>query len=208
MAKQLVFVFARAPRYGAVKTRLARDIGALATLRFYRFVLARLVRRLKNDRRFEIVLAVTPDSAVREQGLWPSGVRVVGQGPGELGPRMMRVLRSAGVGPAVIVGSDIPGVTASHIARAFTELGRKQYVLGPARDGGYWLIGARHPPQIREHSLSGVRWSSAFALSDTAARLGDVAVLADVLDDVDDGTAYVRMRRHASTSRVTSPSFW
>lgn len=206
MAKHQVFVFARAPRYGAVKTRLARDIGAAETLRFYRVVLARLVRRLKNDGRFEIVLAVTPDCAVRERGMWPSGVRVVGQGAGDLGRRMMRVLRFAGPCPAVIVGSDIPDVTASHIARAFTALGGKKYVLGPAGDGGYWLIGAQHPPQIREHALSGVRWSSAFALSDTAARLGDVAVLADVLDDVDDGTAYVRMRRHASTSRVTSPS--
>ena len=108
MAKQLVFVFARAPRYGAVKTRLARDIGALATLRFYRFVLARLVRRLKNDRRFEIVLAVTPDSAVREQGLWPSGVRVVGQGPGELGPRMMRVLRSVKVPRSLVNTPAVP----------------------------------------------------------------------------------------------------
>ena len=198
MAKPVVFVFARAPRYGAVKTRLARDIGAAETLRFYRLVLARLVRRLKNDGRFEIVLAVTPDRAVRERGMWPSGIRFVGQGPGELGPRMMRVLRSAGPCPAVIVGSDIPGLTASHITRAFTELGRKKYVLGPARDGGYWLIGARHPPQIREHALSGVRWSSAFALRDTAARLGDVAILADVLDDVDDGTAYGQMRRHSN----------
>ena len=49
-------------------------------------------------------------------------------------------------GPVVVIGSDIPGITARHIAEAFRLLGRHAFVFGPARDGGYWLVGARRRP--------------------------------------------------------------
>lgn len=194
MAKPLVVIFARAPRYGAVKTRLARDIGAVETLRFYRTTLARLARRL-NDPRFEVVLAVTPDASARERGLWPTGLPVTGQGGGHLGRRMIRALRTSGDRPAVVIGSDIPGVQATHLAQTFAALGRAPFVLGPARDGGYWLIGARHPSRLRLEALDGVRWSGPHAMEDTIARLQDAEVLDVALDDVDDGAAYARAMR-------------
>jgi uncharacterized protein len=180
MARPFVVIFARAPRYGAVKTRLARDIGATDTLRFYKRTLDRLVRRLRRDARFEVALAITPDHACA--GL-PRGLALSGQGHGDLGQRMVRALRRAGRRPAMVIGSDVPGITA---------LGRRPYVLCPARDGGYWLIGARHPSLMRSDALAGVRWSSPHAMQDTIERLGDVALLDDVLDDVDDGQAYRR----------------
>lgn len=188
MAKPLVVIFARAPRYGSVKTRLARDIGAGETLRFYRKVLGDLVRRLERDGRFDVKLAMTPDH-VRDGWL---SVPVIEQRRGDLGRRMVRALRGAGARPAVVIGSDIPDIAAAHVAIAFGALGRAPFVLGPARDGGYWLIGARHPQQLRADVLEGVRWSGAHAMQDTADRLGDVAVLGTVLDDIDDGVAYRR----------------
>jgi rSAM/selenodomain-associated transferase 1 len=193
MAKPLVVIFARAPRYGAVKTRLARDIGAAETIRFYRNTLTRLVRRIGRDQRFETILAVTPDAAASERGLWPGGVYVTGQGQGDLGRRMMRALRRAGQRPALVTGSDIPEISAHHLADAFAALGGKPFVLGPARDGGYWLIGARHPSRLREDMLDGVRWSAPHTMQDTIERLGEVAVLRAVLDDVDDGSTYRRL---------------
>jgi uncharacterized protein len=189
MARPLVVIFARAPRYGAVKTRLARDIGATDTLRFYKRTLDRLVRRLRRDARFEVALAITPDHACA--GL-PRGLALSGQGHGDLGQRMVRALRRAGRRPAMVIGSDVPGITAAHIQAAIAALGRRPYVLCPARDGGYWLIGARHPSLMRSDALAGVRWSSPHAMQDTIERLGDVALLDDVLDDVDDGQAYRR----------------
>jgi glycosyltransferase A (GT-A) superfamily protein (DUF2064 family) len=107
---------------------------------------------------------------------------------------MVRALRRAGSRPAVVIGSDVPDITPAHIHAAFAALGRQPYVLGPARDGGYWLIGAEHPLRMQVKMLAGVRWSSPNAMQDTIERLGDVALLDDVLDDVDDGAAY---RRHA-----------
>jgi len=191
MAKPLVVIFARAPRYGAVKTRLAREIGAGETLRFYRHALANLVRRMARDAHFDVVLATTPDGV--HDG-WPRSVRRTVQGSGDLGRRMVRALRTAGARPAVVIGSDIPDITLAHVRSAFAALGRAPFVLGPASDGGYWLIGARHPQRLRGGALDGVRWSSPFAMNDSVALLGQAVVLSTLLEDVDDGAAYRRFR--------------
>ncbi len=191
MAKPLVVIFARAPRYGAVKTRLAREIGDDETLRFYRPALANLVRRMARDRHFDVVLATTPDGV--HDG-WPRGVQRISQGSGDLGRRMVRALRAAGARPAVVIGSDIPDITTAHVRTAFAALGSAPFVLGPASDGGYWLIGAKHPQRMQGDTLDGVRWSGPHAMEDTAARLGATALLTVVLDDIDDGAAYGRFR--------------
>ena len=181
-----LILFVREPRLGTGKKRLAREIGAVAALRFERLMLARSQRRLRRDRRWRLRLAVTPDRAVRR---WPGAMP---QGQGDLGLRMRRVLTACGPGQRVLVGSDIPALTAAHIAEALQLLGRHDVVFGPARDGGFWLIGCRH----RAPDFGKVRWSSAHALADTLANLQRrLSVgLAATLDDVDDGVAYQRLR--------------
>jgi rSAM/selenodomain-associated transferase 1 len=208
MAKPLVIVFARAPRYGAVKTRLAKDIGAAETIAFYRRELSSLMRRLRRDARFETTLAVTPDASVLERGLWPQGARLAAQGPSDLGRRMIRALRSAGARPAIVIGSDIPSIRNEHLWAAFRALGTAPVVFGPARDGGYWLIGARHPQRLKPDVLDGVRWSSPDTLSDSAARIEGARVLETTLQDIDDGAAYDAYRKSLSpaTKRSTSAS--
>ncbi len=186
MARPLVIVFARAPRYGAVKTRLAADIGASEALRFYRSILTGLIRRVRDDGRWETIVCATPDSAANSY--WP--LRATAQGAGDLGRRMVRALRRAGMRPALVVGSDIPALDHRHIAAAFAALRRGPFVLGPACDGGYWSIGARCGAQLAPRVLDGVRWSSAHTLADTGARLPRATTLTTVLEDVDDGAAY------------------
>src|SRR5215469_10040984 len=116
------------------------------------------------------------------------------QGRGDLGIRMRRALASCPMGPAVLVGGDIPGLTAHHVAAAFQVLGRCDLVFGPAVDGGFWLVGARRArplPPLFEH----VRWSSQHALADTLAGLPrNLKVgFVDQLEDVDDAKAYRRL---------------
>lgn len=190
MDKPIVFIFARAPRYGAVKTRLARDIGAAETLRFYRNTLNDVARRLASSGRLDVVLAVTPDKAATDTGYWPAGLACVAQGRGDLGLRMVRVLRCAGSRPAIVIGSDIPDANVGLVLDAVRALGKRRFVLGPTQDGGYWLIGARHPASLARRQLDGVRWSTSHSLEDTVARLHDVSLLSRTLTDVDDGRDY------------------
>jgi rSAM/selenodomain-associated transferase 1 len=193
-------VFAKAPVAGRVKQRLAREIGEGLSLRFYRRTTAELLRRLGHDPRWRKWLAVTPDRTARTGGLWPPPWRLVPQGNGDLGARMGRALLRLPPGPVVIVGSDIPDITAAHIAAAFDLLDRCEVVFGPARDGGYWLIGARRTSPLPD-LFRNVRWSSPWALSDTLANIGEGRKVGYVeeLEDVDDAVAYYRWRRKSST---------
>jgi uncharacterized protein len=180
-----LILFARAPRLGAGKRRLAKDIGVAAALRFERLMLARSQRRLGRDQRWRFRLAITPD---REARRWPGAMP---QGAGDLGRRMRCAMAACLPGPVVLVGADIPALTAVHIAEAFRLLGRHDIVFGPARDGGFWLVGCRR----RAPDFGKVRWSSPRALDDVLANLSRSFSVgfAATLDDVDDGAAYRRL---------------
>jgi rSAM/selenodomain-associated transferase 1 len=104
--------------------------------------------------------------------------RVVTQGPGSLGLRMQRqILRGSREGAAavVVIGSDLPELTGADLVEAFRALERASVVLGPAGDGGYWLIGRRGPtPQL----FSGIDWGSERVLQQTLgqARLAGLSM--------------------------------
>jgi uncharacterized protein len=179
-----LIVMARAPVAGRVKTRLAAEVGVATALRFARHSLAALLQRVAADARWSATLAVTPDIAAASR-LWPPGVRVMAQGDGDLGARMQRLLDRTPPGPVVIVGTDIPGIARAHIAAAFRALGRHDAVLGPAADGGYWLVGLRRRPRVLRPFRS-VRWSTEHALGDTLANLrGRSVARLPTLFDVD-----------------------
>jgi rSAM/selenodomain-associated transferase 1 len=187
LARHLV-VFTRYPRLGTGKRRLARDIGAVQALRFQRMLLDHLLLRLARDPRWTVWLAMTPGKHPPPR-LKMSGVRSIGQGPGDLGDRMGRVARALPPGPVVIIGSDIPGIRPEQIAKAFRALGHHDAVFGPATDGGYWLVGLKRRPRFLD-PFADVRWSTAHALADTRANLAEskIAVVSS-LSDVDDGTS-------------------
>lgn len=174
----------------------------VAAWRFHRITAERLLRRLARPGapgRWRCWLAVTPDrdaAAVGRRAGPPW--RPLAQGPGDLGRRMGRVLTDLPPGPVVIVGADIPDLTAAHVAAAFRRLGDHDWVIGPAEDGGYWLIGARRRPHLRL-PFAGVRWGGPQALADTLAGLGRARVAElEVLSDVDRGTDLARLAARAS----------
>jgi rSAM/selenodomain-associated transferase 1 len=196
MRRHLV-LFVRAPALGVGKRRLAREIGAVAAVRFERLMIGRLLRRLVPDRRWRLRIAVTPDGARHRARRWRRGGEAFGQGSGNLGVRMRRALLNCPPGPVVLIGADIPALTARHVSEAFRLLGSNDLVFGPAEDGGFWLVGAgraRHLPQLFER----VRWSGRFALADTLAGLPRSVRVGFIerLEDVDDGDAYRRLRPH------------
>lgn len=186
-------IFAKAPRMGRVKTRLAKDIGTVWAWSFFRHALAGLLRRLSSDPRWNTIIAVAPDTAMGSP-VWPADIDQTAQGLGDLGERMQRAFDELPHGPVVIVGADIPGITPKHVSDAFDALGNHDAVFGQADDGGYWLVGLKRSPRIRQ-IFKNVRWSGPHALSDTVANLNDARIaLLEPLIDVDDGRDYQRWR--------------
>ena len=178
--ESLVFVMVKEPRPGKVKTRLGRDIGMLAAAQWYRRHVAQLTHRLV-DPRWSLVAAYDPKGA----RIVPNNTQFSAwQGRGDLGRRMIHLLRQAPA-KSVLIGSDIAGLERHHIARAIQALGTHDAVIGPAPDGGFWLIGFRHPARVPPGLLDGVRWSTEHAMADTVARLPGRVALVDVLNDVD-----------------------
>jgi uncharacterized protein len=179
--KDTAVVFARAPRLGAVKRRLAQGIGERAALRFHGATLRRLLRALAAERRFRTVLALSPDHARFRP---PAPVLRIGQGSGNLGDRMHRACRRFPRGRVAVVGSDIPDVAAADLVSAFRALGRADAAFGPAEDGGYWLVALS--PRRPARPFARVRWSSEHALSDTLANfVGRRVAFLRTLRDVD-----------------------
>ena len=201
-ARHLV-IFAKAPRLGQVKRRLAAEIGDVEALRFYRASLGGLIRRLANDRHWTVRLAVTPDRAAATEFPFAHGLTVVAQGEGDLGARMDRAIAGCPPGPAILIGTDIPAVSAGHIARAFELLRGAEVVFGPAADGGYWLVGASAAGR-RKLVFGPARWSTRHALADSRAGLpaGTRVALADTLEDIDTAAAYARWRAAAGPGRT------
>jgi uncharacterized protein len=186
---------AKLPVAGQVKTRLAREIGVGAATGFARHSIANTVARVAHRASWQTALAIAPDAGVVAP-VWPRGVQVAVQGAGDLGARMQRIMDRSAPGPVVIIGTDIPGLCAAHIRRAFHLLGGHDAVVGPATDGGYWLIGARRRPRVLR-MFAQVRWSSRHALADTLKNLSDgsaahVATLADI-DSAEDMAANRRV---------------
>jgi uncharacterized protein len=195
-----VIVFARAPRLGTVKRRLAGVLGDRAALNFHRATLIALLRGLAADRRFRTVLAMTPDGA---HFAAPRCVRCIGQGSGDLGGRMDRAFHRFRRGRVAILGADIPDAGTADVAAAFRALGTADAVFGPAEDGGYWLValGPRRPAR----PFGGVRWSSEHALADTLRNFpGRRVALIRVLQDVDTAEDFRRLsqNRHNAGSRT------
>lgn len=117
---------------------------------------------------------------------------------------MARIAASSDEGPLVLIGSDVPGIKKTHIDLAFKALGSSNFVVGPARDGGFWLIGMKRRP-TNFTPFNNVLWSSKETLSQTLDNIGkrmQVSFLEE-LEDVDDGFSWKRWK-NSLTNTVNS----
>lgn len=182
----------RAPRRGEVKTRLAAAIGPEAALAVYRRLAEHTLAAAAPLAREGVRVRVhhTPADSGEEVRAWlGSGVEHLPQAEGGLGERMEAAFRgafAAGARHVVIVGSDLPALSPELLRRAFTTLDTRDAVVGPALDGGYYLLGLARPVA---GVFDGIAWSTPGVLSATLARLGAAnvePVLLEALGDVDE----------------------
>lgn len=185
-----VLVFARVPALGRVKSRLAAGIGEPAALAVYHELLV-----ITRDAIVASGIPATvwladaagPIPTATEAQEW-AALPTRCQETGDLGQRMTAAFAAAfaaGASRVVIIGTDCPGLRAEHLTQAVGLLNEHDVVLGPATDGGYYLLGLRQPqPELFQNKA----WSTASVLTDTHAdahRLGLSAALLPALRDVD-----------------------
>ncbi|HKC11746.1 MAG TPA: TIGR04282 family arsenosugar biosynthesis glycosyltransferase [Vicinamibacteria bacterium] len=169
----VLLVFLKAPRPGAVKTRLAAALGKEAAAELYRVLAEAEVRRTAPRREeYERRFCFTPPGARAAMKAWFPGEVFVPQEGADLGARMARAFDQAfreGARRVAIIGGDVPAVSRETVREAFRSLQSHDVVLGPARDGGYYLLALNHPcPAL----FSGMAWGTATVLAATVKKAG------------------------------------
>lgn len=170
--RRRLIIFARAPERGRVKTRLAAELGDTAALEIYRWLGERTLEAACATRACELEVRYTPPGSEESIVQWLGAeLQMRPQSNGDLGERMRSAIGEAlreGVEHIVVVGTDCPTLDSKLIEQAFDELTRADVVLGPALDGGYYLIATRgdHVALFQD-----IPWSA----SDTLRRTVDAA---------------------------------
>lgn len=165
-------LFAKDPRPGQVKTRLHACCTPAAAAALYRAFVLDSIALLRACAAQVKVVAYAPagaEEAVRELA---GAVELVPQPEGDLGQRMDCLMRwgfARGAERALIIGSDSPSLPPAYLDQALELLRQREVVIGPSTDGGYYLIGLRHPAG---ELFAGIEWSTGKVLQQTLERLG------------------------------------
>jgi uncharacterized protein len=186
MTEQLLIVFIKNPILGKVKTRLAASLGDQKALIVYKKLLDHTLRITGN---LEYDKIVYYSDFVPEKDEWLStGFKQGLQIGQDLGQKMENAFEEgfrAGYSRIVIIGSDCFELTGHHIAKAFDNLENSNVVVGPATDGGYYLLGMT---ELFENLFENKKWSTDLVLRDTIKNLTDSNTkfyLLEQLNDID-----------------------
>ena len=176
--RRRLLVFARAPVPGRVKTRLVPALGAAAAAELYAALLEDLLDRLATGD-FEVTVVWEGEVPAAYRDVAPGHGR---QTEGDLGRRMHAALTTVAAGGAVaLVGSDLPTLGAGRVAEAFDRLEEgADVVVGPAWDGGYYLIAGR-PETLPAELFEGVPWGSPEVCEATLRRCRSAGLSVSVL---------------------------
>ena len=156
------------------------------------------------------VIAVTPSSACEQvRSLVTGDIEVIPQSEGTLGRRMQDVMRrlfDAGARAVALIGSDIPTITPAAIEQAFLTLERNpdSLVLGPAADGGYYLLAATYVPEV----FDGVDWGSRRVLEQTRRRAREKGIQISLVDTAADVDTLEALRACLLNSRAARTANW
>ena len=214
MADTALVIMARYPQVGTTKTRLARNLGNEETVQLYRAFLTDLACRFAARPEYDLHWAYTPAGVeymaliaelapllVRHMRFFPQQ----GNGLGERLHNAFRHMYAYGYKRTVVIGSDSPHISASTITEASRALDRADVVLGPAEDGGYYLIAMRRPYDV----FQGIPMSTSAVLYLTvelAQRRGLEVNLQETLFDIDELPDLERLADLLNTNASLAPA--
>lgn len=186
MDKNLLMIFIKNPVEGEVKTRLGASIGSTNALQIYKKLLAHtrdIALNVETDRQ------VWYSSMIDRRDSWnKEQFDKKLQNGSDLGERMSAAFQKAfegGYEKVVIIGSDCADITIHHITKAFQALDTNDAVIGPSKDGGYYLLGiSKYNPEI----FIGISWSTPEVFEQTVGSFDDQELsysVLEVLNDID-----------------------
>lgn len=167
--KDLLIIFTRNPELGKCKTRLAATVGDEAALKVYLFLLKHTISITED---LPVVKQVHYSAKVRANDLWNEATFIKKQQIGDdLGIRMHRAFQQGfedGYKRIIIIGSDMIDLDQQDLEEAFSVLNTNDFVIGPAEDGGYYLLGMR---SLKAELFQNKNWGTSSVLKDTLSNL-------------------------------------
>ena len=183
-SRDLLLIFTKNPKPGRVKTRLAVDIGDQNALKLYRYLLQHTMEVTKKlpQEKWVFYSDEIPQKDIWEEKHFSKKLQ---QGK-DLGERMQNAFAEAfqqNYQKVIIIGSDLYDLQTGDLKQAFKKLDESDVVIGPARDGGYYLLGMKSPHNAL---FQNKKWSTASVLEDSLANLKDKKViLLEERNDID-----------------------
>lgn len=184
MSNPLIMVFVKNPELGRVKTRLAKSIGDQAALETYKILskhTSKIISEIDSDQ------LIFYSDKIQDNNVWTAtNCKKQIQTKGDLGQKMLAAFQygfSLGYQKILIIGSDLYSLRPKHIESAFEQLENYDVVIGPALDGGYYLLGLNFIiPKIFKQK----QWSTSSVLKETLSDLKEFNVnLLEPLNDID-----------------------
>jgi len=172
-----LIIFLKSPEPGPVKTRLVPLLGARGAAELYRLLAeAELRATAPAADDYQRLVFFAPETARDRVARWLPGEVLVPQAAGDLGARMSSAFEEAfarGAARVALVGSDVPWITRQHVVEALDALHTHDVAIGPALDGGYYLMAL---PKPRPELFEGVAWSTTGVLETTLQRAASLGL--------------------------------
>lgn len=206
MMKQTLLFFLKYPNPGEVKTRLGREIGHETASSLYRAFVRDMLRNI-SDNGWNILIYADPETDIEKYRKWLGEDWTIAFQSGEdLGSRMMHAFEEAfekGIEYAALIGSDLPALHPVSIRQAFSLLGQGYPCLGPAEDGGYYLIGLNRN-HLHKHIFSDIKWSTPAVLQTTVGRMKNLGLQPKLLPELGDVDTLSDLKKLRDNPEFTS----
>lgn len=188
--RECIIIFTKYPSPGKVKTRLVPPLGKEQACELYKTMVVSTLNKARKSGK-DIFICYSPSRSLSAFIKWlGKGERYMPQKGRGLGVKMKNAFKSvfaSGYGKALLIGCDIPDISSGLLNGALKELGRSGSIIGPAKDGGYYLIGFKKE-RFLPGAFTGIKWSTSSVLSKTLEifkRNGRKVCFSPELSDID-----------------------